>query len=214
MTTVVRARRYLPAGESVDPDGVRVVGIPTAFVEPESGFVPSPNCWTRQAGPLFRFARRRHESERKLRAPSSTPPAAASLGHCLLGETAMAIRLSREDAVAGDLSNPATRRMRGFWRTTGNGGKQDGIVRLLLPLARVIAVQDRPWHRPPGLRENDVKTIAEESVFVTLMITPQDAARLALATQHGSLQLSLASPLDAEPPVVEALRLEQLNKGE
>lgn len=211
MTTVLRARRYVPAGETVGPDLVRLERVPTLFVEPKA--LQTVNELTDGAGhPLYRARTSLMKGSQLTRGFLTDAAAGTGLAFTLpSGQTAMSLRLSPEAAV-GPFVDPGDA-VHVFWRPSRHRNDSDVSVRLLLSNARVLAVQDRAWHRPRPPADT-AKPIAEENLLITLMVTPVDAARLALAQENGSLSLALVSPLDTGSLSLEALRLERLNKGE
>jgi pilus assembly protein CpaB len=60
-----------------------------------------------------------------------------------------------------------------------------------------------------GKPESDAKT-ANASTVVTLMVSPQDAERIALAQAEGDIMLVLRNPLDTEPVMTTGVRTASL----
>lgn len=58
--------------------------------------------------------------------------------------------------------------------------------------------------------QGNSKGDAQQSTVITLLVSPEDAQKLALATQEGKIQLALRNPLDDDATDVSAVRNSQL----
>jgi pilus assembly protein CpaB len=54
----------------------------------------------------------------------------------------------------------------------------------------------------------------QRSTVVTLAVLPEDAERIALATNEGTISLALRNPTDAEPTKTDGIRFAQLMRGD
>jgi len=61
--------------------------------------------------------------------------------------------------------------------------------------------------------EPDSNGQPQKTQVITLLVTPEDAQKLALATSNGRLQLSLRNPLDEDQADPDAYRAAELYKG-
>ena len=64
--------------------------------------------------------------------------------------------------------------------------------------------------RPEAEKEKDKKPAANASTVVTLMVSPEDAERIALAATEGSIMLAMRNPLDATTTETKGTRLASL----
>ena len=60
--------------------------------------------------------------------------------------------------------------------------------------------------RPEAEKEKDKKPAANASTVVTLMVSPEDAERIALAQSEGEIMLMLRNPLDTDPTVTAGVK--------
>ncbi len=87
-------------------------------------------------------------------------------------------------------------------RIVGTGhGDQTNITRTILEQIRVLAAGQK--------FERDKEGKPQTVPVITLLVTPEDAAKLAMASTQGKIQLALRSTVDtktvAPPPVLEAV---------
>jgi pilus assembly protein CpaB len=80
----------------------------------------------------------------------------------------------------------------------------DAITRVLVPNVRVLAAGTR-YEQEQG---RDVKAIP--STVVTLMVTPTQAEKIALASYEGQITLMLRNPIDIAEPITPGARLGRL----
>jgi len=81
------------------------------------------------------------------------------------------------------------------------GGQQDTISRVVVSNVQVLSAGTRYDQEEP---KKDGQAI--RSTVVTLMVSPQDAERVALAQAEGQLMLTLRNPLDVEPSITTGVR--------
>src|SRR3954453_3851648 len=119
------------------------------------------------------------------------------------GMRAVSVRVNEIVAVAGFVL-PGTRV---DVLLTGNptGGNEQQTTTVLENVA-VIATGQRLEHNSAG----DPQT----APVITLLVSPDDAQKLTLASSQGHIQLSLRNPLDTKQTDVAALRSSSLYKGE
>ena len=82
----------------------------------------------------------------------------------------------------------------------GNRGTEDNITRTILENVRVLAAGQKIEQD----REGKPQTVP----VITLLVSPEDAARLAMASTQGKIQLALRNTIDSKkvdpPSVLEA----------
>jgi pilus assembly protein CpaB len=64
--------------------------------------------------------------------------------------------------------------------------------------------------RPEAEKEKDKKPAANASTVVTLMVSPEDAERIALAQSEGEIMLMLRNPLDTDTTVTAGVKTASL----
>src|SRR5207244_5852512 len=80
----------------------------------------------------------------------------------------------------------------------------DAVTRVLVPNVRVLTAGTR-FEQEQG---RDVKPIP--STVVTLMVTPSQAEKIALASYEGQITLMLRNPIDVAEPITPGARLARL----
>lgn len=119
------------------------------------------------------------------------------------GMRAVTVQVNETIGVAGFVQ-PGTKVDVMFTRALPNG---DGAAITILQNATVLAY-GRTLQRPasrPGESAPPVAAPTGAQATVTLLVTPDDATRLALATQRGKIQLALRNPLDTQTPESSAV---------
>lgn len=114
------------------------------------------------------------------------------------GKRAVTVQVNETIGVAGFVQ-PGSKVDVMFTRALPNG---DGAAITILQNATVLAY-GRNLQRPASRPGEPVPPAAASSgplATVTLLVTPDDATRLALATQRGKIQLALRNPLDTDTP--------------
>jgi pilus assembly protein CpaB len=113
---------------------------------------------------------------------------------------AMSVRVNEVVSVAGFVQ-PGTR-VDVMW--TGNAGNGLTQTTTLLENVAVIATGQK--------LEHSALSDASTAPVITLLVSPDDAQKLALASTQGHLQLALRNPLDTKQQDLLALRSNVLNK--
>ncbi len=116
------------------------------------------------------------------------------------GMRAMSVRVNDVIGVAG-FAVPGTRV---DVVVTLRDGQQQGLSRTVLSNIQVLA---------SGTNSDPDKARLGEAIrepVVTLLVTPENAERLALAQSQGTIVLALRNPLDAEPTETQGVRLNSL----
>ena len=191
---IVVAARAMPVGSLLTKDDVKLVSWPARAVVPGS-FTATDAVTNR--GLIAPVAENEPLTESKLAAAGSgagLPPTIPQ------GLRAISLRVNEVVGVAGFVV-PGTRV--DVLVTLRKG--EDSQSRLILNNITVLA---------SGTRIDQVKAQQEgqpiPTTVVTLLVTPQDAERLALAASHGSVTLVLRNPLDTDPAETPGARLASL----
>ena len=124
--------------------------------------------------------------------PSMIPP----------GMRAVSVRVNDVVSVAGFVQ-PGTRV---DVMATGQGSGNDRQTTTVLENVAVIAVGKN--------LDRSNTTDTQTAQVITLLVSPDDAQRLALASQEGRIQLSLRNPLDTKKGGIGATRSSSLYPGE
>jgi pilus assembly protein CpaB len=180
----VVAARAMPMGTRVTPDAVKVVAWPEQ-TPLAGGFTAVDQVVDR--GLISAVVENEPLSESKLapkEAGAGLPPSIPE------GMRAMSVKVNEVIGVAGFVV-PGThvdvmvilRRQR-----------EDGLARIVVSNVQVLTAGTRYDQENS---KKDGKPIP--STVVTLMVTPNDAERIALAQAEGQLMLSLRNPLDRQP---------------
>jgi len=112
------------------------------------------------------------------------------------GMRAMSVRVNEVVGVAGFVQ-PGTRVDVLVTGTPGGSGEEEQTTTVLENI-EVIASGQRMERSQTGE--------AQIAPVITLLVSPDDAQRLTLATTHGRIQLALRNPLDAKPLDLPATR--------
>ncbi len=198
MTRVLQARRYVPQGKIVAEDAVEEKEIPLAYLQPTA--LRSLGELKDKAGKFhFRASGGLLKGEQITRSRLAEADAFQGLAWTLSpNETALALNLSPEEAVAG-LLQPGD--FVNVLATLDGEAGPKAATKLLFSHVQVVAVGDRVWD-PSGasLLRPEAKNMPNETILVTLRLTPRQAALSVLAAERGSVTLTLASPLETAPP--------------
>ena len=198
-TQAVVAARPLPVGMMVTKDDVKIVPWPAANVVPGS-FTEVERVVNR--GVIGSFAENEPLTEGKLAAIGSgagLPPTITE------GMRAVSIRVNEVVGVAGFVI-PGTRvdvlvTIRGGQGTAS----QEPQTRVVLSNVQVLTA---------GTRYDQERATAEgkpiPTSVVTLLLTPEDAEKLTLASEEGRIMLTLRNPLDTEPTVTDGVKFSGL----
>jgi pilus assembly protein CpaB len=196
-TEVVVAARDLQVGEKIQENDVKSVRIPTDAVPPNVFHLKTSAVGR---GVILPIAKGEFILPTKVAGenagsglPALIPP----------GMRAVSVRVNEIVAVAGFVL-PGTRV---DVLLTGNPtGANEQQTTTVLENVAVIATGQRLEHNSAG----DPQT----APVITLLVSPDDAQKLTLASSQGHIQLSLRNPLDTKQTDVAALRSSSLYKGE
>jgi pilus assembly protein CpaB len=192
---VVVAADDIQVGAKLEAHDVRLVNLPQAAVPPGAFSVASKVLGR---GAILPISKGEFILPSKLAAlnagaglPSMIPP----------GMRAVSVRVNDVVSVAGFVQ-PGTRV---DVLATGNEGNERQTVTVLENVA-VIAVGGSLLERLTGGEAN--------APVITLLVSPDDAQKLALASQEGRIQLALRNPLDTKKGGIPATRTSALYPGE
>ena len=192
---VVVAADDIQVGAKLEAHDVRVVNLPPSAVPPGAFSVASKVLGR---GAILPISKGEFILSSKLAAlnagaglPSMIPP----------GMRAVSVRVNDVVSVAGFVQ-PGTRV---DVLATGNEGNERQTVTVLENVA-VIAVGGSLLERLTGGEAN--------APVITLLVSPDDAQKLALASQEGRIQLALRNPLDTKKGGIAATRTSALYPGE
>lgn len=191
-TFAVVAARPIPAGTMLAAEDLKVVAWPTDAQVP-GGFAKSAEIVGR--GVIEPISTNEPLTESKL-APKSS---GAGLPPMIVpGMRAMAVRVNDIVGVAGFVV-PGTHVDVIVTAKAGN----DEMSRAVLSNVMVLTAGTR-------LEQDKKDNQPIQTSVVTLLLTPEDAERLALATQSGAVMLSLRNPIDVDPTKTSGARLASL----
>jgi pilus assembly protein CpaB len=194
---VVVAANDIDVGAKLAAKDVRVVSLPPTAVPP-GAFSNSTKVLNR--GAILPIGKGEFILSSKLAAlnagaglPSLIPP----------GMRAVSVRVNDVVSVAGFVQ-PGTRVDVMATGTQGSGGQPQTIT--VLQNVAVIAVGGSLLERLTSGESN--------APVITLLVSPDDAQRLALASQEGRIQLALRNPLDTKKEGIGATHVSSLYPGE
>jgi pilus assembly protein CpaB len=193
---VVVAADDIQVGAKLETHDVKVVTLPQSAVPPGAFSAPSKVLGR---GAILPVSKGEFILPNKLAAlnagaglPSMIPP----------GMRAVSVRVNDVVSVAGFVQ-PGTRV---DVLATGNQGGSERQTVTVLENVAVIAVGGSLLERLAG---------GEASApVITLLVSPDDAQKLALASQEGRIQLALRNPLDTKKGGIAATRASSLYLGE
>ena len=193
---VVVAADDIQVGVKLEAHDVRVVTLPQSAVPP-GAFSATSKVLGR--GAVLPISKGEFILPSKLAAlnagaglPSMIPP----------GMRAVSVRVNDVVSVAGFVQ-PGTRV---DVLATGQGGGNDRQTTTVLENVAVIAVGKSLDRNASGE--------AQTAPVITLLVSPDDAQKLALVSQEGRIQLSLRNPLDTKKGGIGATRTSSLYLGE
>lgn len=196
MSRVVVATQRLQLGSRLSPEKLRVVPWPRGSV-PEGSFADAGPLTDR--GVVVPIAPNEPVLESKL-APKE---AGAGLTTAIPdGMRAVAVKVDPVIGVGGFVL-PGTRVDVIVTGSLREGGGKD-TSKVILESARVLSAGT-------SLEDNDGKP--RDVPVVTLLVSPEDAQKLALASVDGKIQLALRNPLDLRQVNPAAVKKEELYKG-
>lgn len=122
------------------------------------------------------------------------------------GMRALSVRVNEVIGVAGFVV-PGTR-VDVVAIISPEGNRENTISRVVVSNVQVLTAGTR-YDQQEGREGNAVR-----STVVTLMVTPEDAEKIALAQSEGQLVLTLRNPLDVEPTTTTGVRRAGLFSGQ
>ena len=193
----VVATRALPVGTMVTKDDVKVVGWPAASLVPGSFTDPEQVV---NRGVIDAVSENEPLTETKLAPVGSgagLPPTITE------GMRAVSIRVNEVVGVAGFVI-PGTR-VDVLVTVRGGQASSEPQTRVVLSNVQVLTA---------GTRYDQERATAEgkpiPTSVVTLLLTPEDAEKLTLASEEGKIMLTLRNPLDTAPTETDGARLSAL----
>jgi pilus assembly protein CpaB len=194
MTTIVVATQRLPLGKRVAPEDVRVASWPKAAIVPGSAQDPAAFVGRGVIVPI-------EPNEPILEAKLAPKQAGAGLTTTIPeGMRAVSIRVNDVIGVAGFVV-PGSRVDVILSGSPSQSGAIE-IAKIILENVQVLAAGQNI--------DQDVNGKPQAVQVVTLLVTPEDTQKLALASTEGRMQLALRNPLDMEspnPPMVQRVAL-------
>jgi pilus assembly protein CpaB len=194
---VVVAANDIDVGAKLASKDVRVVNLPPSAIPPGAFSNPAKVL---NRGAILPIGKGEFILSSKLAAlnagaglPSLIPP----------GMRAVSVRVNDVVSVAGFVQ-PGTRVDVMATGTQGTGGQPQTIT--VLQNVAVIAVGGSLLERLTSGESN--------APVITLLVSPDDAQRLALASQEGRIQLALRNPLDTKKEGIGATHVSSLYPGE
>jgi len=192
---VVVAANDIPVGTKLAASDVTTITIPATAIPPGAFSSPAKILGR---GAILPMSKGEFILTAKLAAvnagsglPSMIPP----------GMRAVSVRVNDVVAVAGFVQ-PGTRVDVMATGNQGPGGTQTSTV---LENVLVLAV---------GKSLDRTSSEAQVAPVITVLVSPDDAQRLALVSQEGRIQLSLRNPLDTKQGGIGATRTSSLYPGE
>jgi pilus assembly protein CpaB len=189
----VVAAREMPVGTLLDRESVKLVDWP-ARTPLQGGFVRIEDVLDR--GLVAQVAENEPLTESKV----ASKEAGAGLAPTITtGMRAISVRVNEVIGVAGFVVPGA--HVDVVVTIASNENNQDRISRVVVSNVQVLTANTRYDQEEA---RKDAKAV--KSTVVTLMVTPLDAERIALAQADGELMLTLRNPLDVEPTVTPGVR--------
>ena len=190
---VTVAAKSLPIGTMLTPSDVKLVAWPASS--------PVPGAYTKieevaNRGLIAPVA----ENEPLTASKLASPEAGAGLPPTIpTGMRAISVKVNEVIGVAGFVV-PGTR----VDVVVTLSKKDDGLSRVVVTNVQVLTAGTRYDQE----QAKDGKPVP--STVVTLLVTPEDAERIALASAEGSIMLTLRNPLDTEATLTKGTRMASL----
>ena len=181
----VVAAHDLPMGSLITKDSVKLVPWP-ASSPVDKGFTTVESVLNR--GLIDSVVANEPLTETKLaslEAGAGLPPSIPA------GMRAVSVKVNEVIGVAGFVV-PGTR-VDVMVTLRNNSQQQDSVTRVVVSNVQVLTANTR-YDQAEGKEGNAIR-----STVVTLMVSPVDAERIALAQAEGQLMLTLRNPLDVDP---------------
>lgn len=198
MTDVWVAKKYLKRGTRLDPSQLKKIQVPEAFLQP-TAIQKEETLFSDKGESPFRTRIEILKGEQITRSRIYDEKSILNLAYNVpVGQTALTLQLNMADALGG-LLQPGDW-VYAWWISESN------YISMILDRSVVLAVNDRIWDpsssTPGKSPKNDLHI---DMAYITLAVTPKQAALLRLAQKIGDISLSLASPLDVTP--IETIKL-------
>jgi pilus assembly protein CpaB len=194
MQDVAVAAADIPVGERIQDKDVRIIQMPTDALPP-SGFGSKKRLLGRGAilpiaqGEFFITGKNLAAENGGAGLPSMIPS----------GMRAVSVRVNDGSAVGGFIQP----RSRVDVLMTGTSASGEAQTMTILKNVEVLANGTR-------LDRNSSGGETQNSPLITLLVSPDDAAKLALAMAQGRIQLALRNPLDTSQAEVAAVGIHSL----
>ena len=194
---VLVAAADIPVGTKVQAKDIRVVHLPVEALPP-GGFRHTEKVIGRGAilpiaqGEFFISGKNLASENAGSGLPSMIPS----------GMRAVSVRVN--DSSVGVFVQPGTRV---DVLMTGNPGSGEAQTFTVLKNVLVLA-------NGAALDRNSTRTESQNSPVITLLVSPDDAEKLALAMAQGRIQLALRNPLDTSQSDVAAVNVRSLFPGQ
>jgi pilus assembly protein CpaB len=193
---VMVAANDLQVGARVEEHDIKVIRIPGADLPPGAPRKRSEVIGHGVIIPIYRgefiLPNRLAAENAGSGLPSLIPP----------GMRAVSVRVNEVVSVAGFVT-PGTRVDVLLTGTPGNGGEQETTT--VLQNVAVLAAGHTLERTSTGEAQN--------TAVITLLVSPDDAQRLTLASSQGHIQLALRNPLDTKQDEVPSANSRGLYKG-
>jgi pilus assembly protein CpaB len=202
MTTVLVAKRFIPAGKPIKVDEVEERPIPEAYLQ--------PLALSTLKGKAVRSRRGVAKGEQITRSNVYEEGTLLGLAWALSpGKTAVALQLPLDRAAGGHIG-PGDH-VDVLAVLDKQPGWDDPLAVPLFSRVRVLAINDKVLDAS-GAAAAERREMSNEGILVTLELSLEGAARLMLAEEKGHITLALTSPLDTEPHSASAAGLRSLKR--
>ena len=197
---VVVAAQALPVGTRLDQNQLRVVAWPAR--NPVNGSFSDPKTLV-DRGVITPIGENEPITESKV----ASPGAGAGLPPIIpTGMRAISVRVNEVIGVAG-FAVPGTRVDVLVTVRNQDKGTDEPMTRTVVSHIQVLTAGTKYDQE----NSKDGKPIP--TTVVTLMVLPEDAERIALASNEGKITLALRNPLDVAPTETRGVRLAALMRG-
>jgi pilus assembly protein CpaB len=195
LTTVVAAANDVPAGTRLNESDLRLVKMRMTDLPPGSFHTVSEAVGRAVMLPLSKGEPVLQAKLAALNGGSGMPALIPS------GMRAVSVKVNDVIAVAGFVT-AGTRVDVLLTGQPSRIGDNDPAVTTVLENVQVLAAGQKLQNGSPAE--------PQQATVITLLVSPEDAQKLALATQEGKIQLALRNPLDDDKTSVAAIRNSQL----
>jgi pilus assembly protein CpaB len=201
-THIVVAAQPLPVGTRLEANHLRLAAWPTRT--PVPGAFTDPQALVNR-GVLSQIG----ENEPITASKVASPEAGAGLPPVIpAGMRAVSVRVNEVIGVAGFVV-PGTRvdLVVTVKDPDESSGRQQAMSRTVVSNVAVLTAGTKFDQE----KAKDGKPVP--TTVVTLMVLPEDAERIALASNEGKITLALRNPLDVQPTATRGIRLPALMRG-